>query len=197
METEHPNMLDFVKAMSDADRLQIIGALTHAPASARQVAADLGIPFRKAIHHLSFLHYVGIVRSDTGNNSQDSVYTLNPEGMDKIARMRLSAAQQAYTPAPHLDEQTRQVLVAFLNPDGTIRQIPNSRSQSAKFKIILDYLVEAFTPGVIYTEKEVNDILRRFHEDISGLRRDLVDAGLLGRERDGSKYWRVVGAGPA
>jgi hypothetical protein len=41
-----------------------------------------------------------------------------------------------------------------------------------------------------YTEKEVNMILARFHEDTPGLRRDLVDAGLLARERDGSRYWR-------
>ena len=41
-----------------------------------------------------------------------------------------------------------------------------------------------------YTEKEVNLILARFHEDTSGLRRNLVDAGLLARERDGSRYWR-------
>ncbi len=38
---------------------------------------------------------------------------------------------------------------------------------------------------------EVNDILKHFNEDIAGLRRDLVDARLLGRERDGSRYWRT------
>jgi hypothetical protein len=37
----------------------------------------------------------------------------------------------------------------------------------------------------------VNQILRRFHEDTSGLRRDLVDANLLARISDGSRYWRV------
>jgi hypothetical protein len=45
---------------------------------------------------------------------------------------------------------------------------------------------------VTYTEKEVNLILKRFNADVSGLRRDLVDAGMLKRERDGSKYWREV-----
>jgi len=48
----------------------------------------------------------------------------------------------------------------------------------------------AFTPGAAYTEKEVNLIIKRFNADVSGLRRDLVDAGMLQRERDGSKYWR-------
>jgi hypothetical protein len=40
-------------------------------------------------------------------------------------------------------------------------------------------------------EKEINTILRRFNEDTAGLRRDLVDAKMLGRESDGSRDWRV------
>ena len=74
--------------------------------------------------------------------------------------------------------------------DGKIRQIPNSRSQPEKFHIILNYLLSAFETGRNYTEKEVNVIIKRFNEDVSGLRRDLIEAGLLARERDGSRYWR-------
>jgi hypothetical protein len=190
MDTEQPNMLDFVKAMSDAERLKIIGMLTQRPATAQEVAAELGVPFREAFNHLSFLQFVGVVRSDTAEYSQDSVYELNPERMEALAKARLSDSRKAYTPAPHLDEKTRKVLVTFLNPDGSIRQIPNSIRYPDRMRIILDYLIEAFTPGVTYTEKEVNTIIRRFNVDVSGLRRDLVDAGLLARERDGSKYWR-------
>ncbi len=80
------------------------------------------------------------------------------------------------------------MLASHLNKDGTIKQIP---SQPAKLRVILDYLITAFTPGVNYTEKEVNTILRRFHLDTAGLRRDLVDANMLARESDGSRYWRV------
>lgn len=190
MDTEHPNMLDFVKAMSDAERLKIIGILTQHPATAQEVAAELGMPFRDAFNHLSFLQFVGVVRSNTAKYSQDSVYELNPEGMEALAKARLSDSRKAYTPAPHLDEKARKVLVTFLNAGGSIRQIPNSVRYPDRMRIILDYLIEAFTPGVTYTEKEVNAIIRRFNVDVSGLRRDLVDAGLLARERDGSKYWR-------
>ncbi len=190
MDTEQPNMLDFVKAMSDAERLKIIGILARRPATAREVAAELGMPFRDAFHHLSFLQFVGAVRPDAGKSSQDSVYELNTDGMDALAKARLPESRKSYTPAPHLDEKTRKVLVTFLNADGSIRQIPNSIRYPDRMRILLDYLVEAFTPGVTYTEKEVNTIIRRFNVDVSGLRRDLVDAGLLARERDGSKYWR-------
>jgi hypothetical protein len=51
--------------------------------------------------------------------------------------------------------------------------------------------LQAFETGVQYTEKQVNDILRRFSEDTASLRRDLVDLGWLAREGGGERYWRV------
>jgi len=112
---------------------------------------------------------------------------LNAEKVETLAREQLREKKPEYIPAPDLDDKSRKVLASCLEPDGTIKRLP---SQPAQLKVILNYLVQAFTPGVNYTEKEVNTILRRFHVDVSGLRRDLVDAGLLDRKRDGSRYWR-------
>jgi hypothetical protein len=55
----------------------------------------------------------------------------------------------------------------------------------------LNYLIQHFDLDRIYTEREVNEIIKRFHIDTAGLRRDLIDAALLARESDGSRYWRV------
>ncbi len=180
MTTPTPNMLDFVKAMSDADRLRIIGVLTRRPSKAETISADLGMHPRDLYNHLEFLQYVGIVRK-TGD-----LYDLDLSGLEKLPR---GADHESYIPAPELDEKTRKVLASCLNADGSIRQIPSSKNP-AKFRVILNYLLSAFTPGVIYTEKEVNMIIRRFHIDTAGLRRDLIDAGLLQRKSDGSQYWR-------
>ena len=179
---QEPNMLDFVKAMSDVDRLRIIGLLAQKPASAKQVADELHMPFRDAFQHLSFLVYVGAVRES------DGTYTLAEDAVEALAKNQFASRREVYVPAPHLDAKSRKVLVTFLNPDGSIRQIPN---QPEKLKIILNYLVAAFAPGVNYTEKEVNTIIRRFNVDTSGLRRDLIDSGLMARESNGSRYWRV------
>jgi hypothetical protein len=181
---EQNDMLDFVKALSDADRLRIIGMLTQRPASIKEVSAELGIPFKDAYNHLAFMAYIGIVRE------KDGVYELDADALEALSRRQFAGKpRESYTPAPDLDAEKRKVLKTHLNPDGSIRQIP---LQPAKLRVILDYLIEAFAPGVTYTEKEVNLILKRFNADVSGLRRDLVDAGMLKRERDGSKYWREV-----
>ncbi len=80
------------------------------------------------------------------------------------------------------------MLKNYLNADGTLKQIP---SQGTKLLIILNFIVEAFAYDTDYTEKEVNTILRRFHVDTAALRRYLVDNGLMARESDGTRYWRV------
>lgn len=178
---ETPKLLDFVKAMADVDRLRIIGILAREPASQSEIAARLNMPVRDVFHHLSFLEYVGVIAI------KDNVYALDTNQLEALARAQLRQEKDEYIPAPDMDEKSRQVLASCLNPDGIIKKLP---PQPAKLMAILEYLVQVFTPGVDYKEKEVNAIIRRFHVDVSGLRRDLVDAGLLARERDGSRYWR-------
>ncbi len=182
---ETPNMLDFVKATSDADRLRIIGVLARHSATIKQIASELNMTFRDAFDHLSYLESVGVVRET------DDLYALDSDALESLSKKQFSHQREAYIPAPNLDERTRKVLAAHLNPDGTIKQIP---LQTAKLCMILNYLVAAFEPNVNYTEKEVNAIIKRFNEDTAGLRRDLVDAGLLARESDGSRYWRPLGS---
>ena len=174
-------ILNFVKAMADADRLRIIGVLARRRANKSEIAGRLNMSLRDVIDHLSFLEHVGVI------SLKNNLYELNIDKVEGLARDYLREEKPVYVPSPDLDEKTRKVLVSCLNPDGTIKKLP---PQPGKLKVILDYLIQAFTPGVNYTEKEVNTIIRRFHVDVSGLRRDLVDAGLLARERDGSRYWR-------
>ena len=119
---------------------------------------------------------------------QHDRYILNPDGVDALARRQFEGQpRESYTPAPDLGEQRRKVLKAYLNADGSLKQIP---SQPAKLQIILDYVVEAVAPGVIYSEKEINLLMRRFNIDTAALRRYLVDRGMLERKSDGSQYWR-------
>ena len=57
---------------------------------------------------------------------------------------------------------------------------------------VLGYLAEKFECGRDYTEKEVNRIIDEWHTfgDYFLLRRELVDAKLLCRELNGSRYWK-------
>lgn len=76
----------------------------------------------------------------------------------------------------------------FLDDEGKLKIYPAKQ----KLKILsLFYLASKFEKGKIYTEKEVNRILKDWHifEDWAMLRRDLYDKWFLGREPNCSIYW--------
>jgi hypothetical protein len=72
--------------------------------------------------------------------------------------------------------------------DGRLVIMPTKRS---KRLLVLDHVAQSFEPGRTYPESEVNEVLRRFHDDYAALRRYLVDELFLTRE--GGVYWRSGG----
>jgi hypothetical protein len=185
---EQPEILTLVKAMTSAERLRIIGILARGRATQSDIAEQLGMPVREVFNHLSFLAHVGVI------HEEDGVYDLDEKAIESIARGQFEGKRPSYEVSEDESEDVRRVLKNFLNADGTIKEIPHPGSKLKKINqllIILNYIVDAFEYDTNYTEKEVNTILRRFHLDTAALRRYLVDNGLMARESDGSRYWRV------
>tara|TARA_B100001029_G_scaffold176862_1_gene180481 strand:- start:689 stop:946 length:258 start_codon:yes stop_codon:yes gene_type:complete len=60
-------------------------------------------------------------------------------------------------------------------------------------EIVVDWLSKKFELGLIYSEKEVNNIIKIYHlfNDIPLLRRELVSRKYLIRKDDGSEYWKA------
>jgi hypothetical protein len=181
METQ-PEVLSFVKALASADRLRIVGLLSQESKRAVEIASALGIHPSEVSRHLEQLTASGVVRE------ADSVYHLDEKAIESLARGQFEGKRPSYEAKEEKQEDVRKVLKAYLNADGTIKQIPQ---EGRKLLIILNYMLDAFAFDVTYTEKEVNTIIRRFHVDTASLRRAYIDHGFLARESDGSKYWRV------
>lgn len=55
--------------------------------------------------------------------------------------------------------------------------------------VILTKIAEQFEEGKIYSEKEINQILKPIFEDYMTLRRYLIMYGFMERTKDGAKYW--------
>src|SRR5438309_2115457 len=78
-----------------------------------------------------------------------------------------------------VDEDEETVLRQYFR-EGRLREIP---AKHAKRLIVLHRIALEFDVGRRYSEREVNEIVARFHNDHASLRRHLVDEGLLSRER--------------
>ena len=79
----------------------------------------------------------------------------------------------------------------FLDDEGRVIQLP--KKQTAR-RAVLAYLAGKFDLDTDYTEKQVNVLCNSWHifGDPCFIRRELVDNGLLDRENDCSRYWRVA-----
>jgi predicted transcriptional regulator len=187
MEETFDELLAFFKALSDATRLRLVGLLAQKESSVEELAAMLDVSPSTVSHHLGKLSEIGLVSARA--EGYYNIYSLNT-GVLQAMSQRMLSKDTLPDVARDLDREAydRKVLKDYLAEDGNIAQLPTNRR---KLDVILRYLVEQFDYDRRYTEKEVNEIIGAFNEDISGLRRDLISVGFLDRERDGSVYWRV------
>ncbi|MBI5824707.1 MAG: metalloregulator ArsR/SmtB family transcription factor [Chloroflexi bacterium] len=179
-------MLDFVKALSDANRLKILGLLARQPYSGEELAALLNLKASTVSHHLAKLLQVGLVSAKT--ESYYNVYQLDEKALEAKSRNIFSqenlAASIADVDAGAYDNK---VVRDYVRKDGSLKTIP---AQRKKLEAILRYVVKAFEVNKRYSEKKVNEILSGYHEDTASLRRELVGYSLMKREGGGGEYWR-------
>jgi biotin operon repressor len=176
----------FFKALADASRLKIVGLLAQRPYSVEELAALLDLKPSTISHHLSKLAEAGLVTARA--EGYYSVYQLDQEALQKASRSLFSAEQMtAAAENIDLDAYDHKVVTDFSLPDGRLKEIP---AQRKKLEAILRYVAQSFESGKKYSEKQVNEILARFHEDTATLRRELVGAKLMERQGGGGDYWR-------
>ena len=187
-QSQHEALLEFFKALADANRLKIVGFLAQRSYTVAELAEALGLSVSTTSNHLSYLAHVGLVSARAQGHY--SIYSLELEALQSKARELLQTES-----LPKLSQLTdsslplydRKVLSTFLDAEGRIIAFP---AQEKKFKILLGYVLAAFEPGMRYTEKQVNEILLRFNEDTASLRRGLIEYQLMEREASGGAYWR-------
>jgi hypothetical protein len=166
--------------LAEDERLRVFAALTLGATASAEVRERTGLSLKSVMRALARLEAGGLVSADGDE------WRAHPEVLKQAAREAAPVAEPEDFGTS--DANAERVLRTFLR-DGRITQIPTAH---AKRLVVLDHVARVFEPGVRYAEREVNAALRAFHPDYAALRRYLVDAGLLGRERN--VYWRTGGS---
>lgn len=81
------------------------------------------------------------------------------------------------------------LLDKITDAEGKLKLWPTKR---AKQILVLQYLADKFEFDCKYTEKEVNQILNKWHKfnDPALLRRELIEIKFLCRTENGRQYWK-------
>jgi hypothetical protein len=177
-----PDAATIVGLLADDDRRRVVAALVLGGSTLDEVRASTGLTSRRAATALARL-VAGdlVVRSDRG------VHVLLSEAF-RLAAVAAAPERPAPDPTDDVPEDDARILRRYFR-GGRLTQIP---SQRARRRVVLDRLAQEFNVGSRYSERQVNAILRRFHEDVASLRRFLVDEGFL--DRASGEYWRSGGS---
>lgn len=102
--------------------------------------------------------------------------------LGKEWRVREEALVEWLEKHSNRQDERSKVLRAFFDHQGKLVSIPAKHSARV---VVLKRLIEEFEPSRVYTEREVNAVLRRFHSDVCALRREFIMNKLMVR-KDGS-----------
>ena len=187
MTNSSEELVSFFKALADKNRLKIVGLLAEKPYSVEELATLIGLKPPTVSHHLAKLVDVGLVRSHP--ESYYNVYQLDQDMLKQKTRSMFSQQELATVVSEvDADAYDKKVIKDYARRDGSLKTLP---AQRKKLEAVLRYVVKAFDMEKRYSEKQVNQILSRYHEDTATLRRELVGSGLMQREGGGGEYWRV------
>lgn len=177
-------LLSFFKALANESRLKILGLLANEERSVEELASHLGLKEPTVSHHLARLKSLGVVSMRADKNTH--YYRLELGALQSMSEGVFTAKGMASLGGEmeSQDAYGAKVRGTFIE-EGRLVKIPGSRK---KRHVILEWLVTFFEEGRTYPEAEVNEIIAPIHEDVATLRRELVGAKLLARER--GVYWR-------
>lgn len=169
------------KCLADKSRLQILKSLAKEDMYVERLAERLGLTPATISFHLKKLEDAKAVTS-----YKEQYYTMYSLCQDVFMMNVLDIIQEE---SEVIDEQKqredayRQKVIQTFFEYGKLKAIP---AQRKKQRICLEEIAKAFETGKLYEEKEVNEIIRNFHEDVCTIRRDMISEHIM--EREGSIY---------
>lgn len=192
-EQDHATRL--LQALADPTRLRLVAALLEQPACVEELAERLGLSAPTISHHLGKLDQAGLL-----NRRREQYYTVceaRPGPLQRTLRELVAMASDQPAAETLRLEQYRQRTLDTFFANGRLRQLP---AQRKKRQVVLAAIAADFAPGREYAEDEVNAIIGARYDDYCTVRRELVDDGILQRDKatgPALRYRRVGAEGIA
>lgn len=193
-------VLSPLSALADDTRLRILELLAeHGEQRGQEIIAQLDGSQGNVSRHLKQLVGTGFVRERRAGDANKH-YEFDEMGLQRLLYLlRQLLSSHNVRSAGKLRQSASQLDQVRASAPATVRDLLDGQGRitrwSSKLKeqrAMLEYLVEKFEPDRGYSEKEINQTLQQWYLDADFvlIRRSMVDAGLLRRTKDGSRYWR-------
>ena len=161
------------KLLSDTNRLQMIALLIERCVSEGEFAEELNL------HPTTIAFHIRKLLQENWIELTSSKYCLKKNILTDCMQQEIKDAFHLLKEESANKQFVQKVLTSFFTSDGKLKNIP---AQRKKRLIVLKEIANSFEIKRVYTEKEVNEILREFYEDVCTLRREFIMNKLFTRE---------------
>lgn len=186
-------LVTFYKAMGDTTRIRILAILANGPLHGQALAGKLGVTPPTITHHMAKLREAALVYERRDKNT--IYFYLHEANVKRLSQAIVNVLDHAKkgTEESLWEEEGKeakegggkpvveslQVLRTFYTADGRLKQIP---AQRKKKLIVFEHMVRGLEKGRKYTEAQINEYIRQFHEDYATIRREFVMNHYMYRE---------------
>ncbi|WBL17251.1 DUF2087 domain-containing protein [Sutcliffiella sp. NC1] len=171
-------MVNFYKVLGDKTRIKLLILLAaEEPLSGQQLAEKLGVTPPTISHHMNKLKEVSAIKEKREKNT--IYYYLNEKDLKFFNESILKVMDRAKKGMDVMGKQKEDIIKNFLLPDGRLKTIP---AQRKKRLMIFEHMLEGVTLGKKYTEQEINEYIKKYHEDYATIRREFINNHYMYRE---------------
>ncbi len=167
--------LELLKLIADETRLEILGILLKEDSYVEKIACELSLTPATICYHLKKMESAGVV--NCSRSQFYIIYSLNREIFDKPL-FELIKKDEGIVDT---EEKYKKVVISNFFKYGRLTQIPTQRK---KREIVLAEMLKQFDFDRRYEEKEVNEVILRYHEDYCTIRREMIAFGMMTRDHE-------------
>ena len=167
--------LELLKLLADETRLEILNILLKEESYVEKIACELSLTPATICYHLKKMESAGVV--NCSRSQFYIIYSLNREIFDKPLYELIKKEEQVVD----TEEKYKKEVISHFFKYGRLTQIPTQRK---KREIVLAEILKQFDFDREYDEKEVNEIILRYHEDFCTIRREMIAFGMMTRDHE-------------
>jgi DNA-binding transcriptional ArsR family regulator len=165
------------KALGHPIRLLILNLVERKPRHGEELAAILNLTPATISHHAAKLMTAGLIEAQKDQYYQ--TYTL-VEDLLRVPLGELIRLSQPSLKVETTENAYEEKVIKTFFRHGRLIRIP---TQLKKQQVVLAVISKEFEPERAYSEREVNQILLDFHDDVATLRRGLITQKLMTQEK--------------
>lgn len=172
------------KALADPTRVKMLILLAEGERNGQVLAEKLSVTPATITHHAAKLREASLINERREKNT--IYFSLNDYFLKNNAAAAINLIYRGADGGIGMlnEEQKRlrdSVIRNFFSKEGKLKNIP---SQLKKKLIILEHMVTNLEAGRRYSEKEINEYIKAYHEDFATIRREFIMHQFLFREKE-------------